>query len=61
MTQPLTPTGVPIAVAPLWPGKGQGLPVGVQLIARPWREADALTAAFMLEQAGIAKAPIAAI
>ena len=59
MTQPLTPTGVPIAVAPLWPETGQGLPVGVQLIARPWAEADALAAAFMLEQAGVAKAPIA--
>ena len=59
MTQPLTPAGVPIAVAPLWPEAGQGLPVGVQLIARPWREADALAAAFMLEQAGVPKAPIA--
>ena len=59
MTQPLTPTGVPIAVVPLWPLAGEGLPVGVQLIAKPWCEADALAAAFMLEQAGIAKAPIA--
>ena len=59
MTQPLTPSGVPIAVAPLWPAAGEGLPVGVQLIARPWREADALSAAFMLEQAGVAEAPIA--
>lgn len=61
MTQPLTPAGVPIAVAPLWPDAGQGLPVGVQLIARPWAEADALAAAFMLEQAGVAKAPIATL
>jgi AtzE family amidohydrolase len=59
LTQPLTPAGVPIAVAPLWPAKGQGLPIGVQLIARPWAEADALAAAFMLEQAGVAKAPVA--
>lgn len=61
MTQPLTPTGVPIAVAPLWPGSGQGLPVGVQLIARPWREVDGLAAAATLEQTGIARAPIAEI
>lgn len=61
MTQPLTPAGVPIAVAPLWPAKGEGLPVGVQLIARPWAEADALAAAFVLEQSGAAKAPIATI
>ncbi len=61
MTQPLTPAGVPIAVASLWPAKGQGLPVGVQLIARPWREADALAAAFVLEQSGVVKAPIAAL
>lgn len=59
MTQPLTPAGVPIAVAPLWPAAGEGMPVGVQLIAKPWREADAVAAAFMLEQAGAAKAPIA--
>ncbi len=59
MTQPLTPAGVPIAVAPLWPLMGEGLPVGVQLIARPWAEADALAAACMLEQAGVAKAPVA--
>jgi len=37
------------------------LPVGVQLIARPWREADALAAAARLEQAGIAAAPIATL
>jgi 1-carboxybiuret hydrolase len=61
MTQPLTPAGVPIAVAPLWPEAAGGLPVGVQLIARPWREADALAAAALLEQAGIAKAPIASL
>ncbi|HKK31461.1 MAG TPA: AtzE family amidohydrolase [Alphaproteobacteria bacterium] len=59
MTQPLTPAGVPVAVAPLWPAEGHGLPVGVQLIARPWAEADALAAAFMLEQAGAANAPVA--
>ena len=58
MTQPITPSGLPIAVAPLWPEAGEGLPVGVQLIAGPWREADALGAAALLEQAGIAKAPI---
>jgi AtzE family amidohydrolase len=61
MTQPLTPAGVPIAVAPLWPEAAEGLPVGVQLIARPWREADALAAAARLEQAGIAAAPIATL
>ncbi len=61
MTQPLTPAGNPIAVAPLWPDQADGLPLGVQLIARPWREADALAAAATLAQAGIARAPIASL
>ena len=57
MTQPLTPAGVPIAVAPLWPD--DGLPLGVQLIAPAWREDLALQAAWQLEQSGLARAPVA--
>jgi Asp-tRNA(Asn)/Glu-tRNA(Gln) amidotransferase A subunit family amidase len=36
-----------------------GLPIGVQLIAAPWREAVALRAARMLEKAGVVAAPVA--
>jgi len=56
LTQPLSLIGLPIAVAPLWTGKD--LPLGVQLIAAPWREDLCLRAAWMLEQAGLAQSPI---
>ncbi len=48
-----------MVAAPLWPQAGNGLPVGVQLIAAPWREDLAMCAALVLEQSGIAhlKAP----
>ncbi|MGE4438468.1 AtzE family amidohydrolase [Achromobacter sp.] len=56
LTQPVSCLGLPVCVAPLWPGIGADahLPLGVQLIAAPWREADCLLAARRLEQAGIA-------
>jgi aspartyl-tRNA(Asn)/glutamyl-tRNA(Gln) amidotransferase subunit A len=56
LTQPLSLIGLPVAVAPLW--TLQGLPLGVQLIAPPWREDLCLRAAWTLEQAGLAKSPI---
>ncbi|HEY0295950.1 MAG TPA: amidase family protein, partial [Bordetella sp.] len=54
LTQPVSFAGCPVVAAPLWPAAGQGLPLGVQLIAAPWREDLALRAAHALEQAGIA-------
>lgn len=57
LTQPLSFIGLPIVAAPLH-GLGP-LPIGVQLIARPWREADALCVAAALEYAGIASSPVA--
>lgn len=56
LTQPLSCLGLPVCVAPVWPGIGADahLPLGVQLIAAPWREADCLLAARRLEQAGTA-------
>ncbi len=56
-TQPISFIGLPVAVAPL-PRPG-AMPIGVQIIARPWREADALRVAFELERRGIASAPAA--
>jgi Asp-tRNA(Asn)/Glu-tRNA(Gln) amidotransferase A subunit family amidase len=57
LTQPISLIGLPVAVAPLWtPG---GLPLGVQLIAPPWREDLCLRAAWALEEAGLARAPVA--
>lgn len=52
LTQPISCVGLPVAVAPLWPEGG--LPMGVQLIAAPWREDLCLRAARALEQAGLA-------
>ncbi|HYF16256.1 MAG TPA: AtzE family amidohydrolase, partial [Ramlibacter sp.] len=42
LTQPVSFAGCPVAVAPMWPSGTGGLPIGVQLIAAPWREAHAL-------------------
>ena len=54
LTQPVSFAGCPVAVAPMWPAAAQGLPLGVQLIAAPWREDLALRAACALERAGVA-------
>jgi len=59
LTQPLSLIGLPIAVAPLW--ADHGLPIGVQLIAPPWREDLCLRTARALELAGVARSPIAEI
>ena len=52
LTQPISFVGMPIAVAPLWPDGG--LPIGVQLIAAPWREDVCLRAAWALQEQGLA-------
>ncbi len=54
LTQPISFAGCPVVAAPLWPQAGNGLPLGVQLIAAPWREDLALRAAHVLEQLGVA-------
>lgn len=54
LTQPISFAGCPVVAAPLWPEGTGGLPLGVQLIAAPWREDLALRAAFVLQQAGVA-------
>jgi AtzE family amidohydrolase len=52
-TQPISCAGLPVACVPA-AGPGE-LPVGVQLVAAPWREDICLRAARHLEQAGIAR------
>jgi AtzE family amidohydrolase len=53
-TQPLSFIGLPIVATPLRrPGE---LPIGVQIIAAPWREADALRVARALERDDITNA-----
>ncbi|MEH3085517.1 MAG: AtzE family amidohydrolase [Xylophilus ampelinus] len=54
LTQPVSFAGCPVVAAPLWPPGTGGLPLGVQLIAAPWREDLALRAARALERAGVA-------
>ena len=53
-TQPLSFIGLPIVAAPLrQPGE---LPIAVQIVAAPWREADALRVARALERDGVTNA-----
>ena len=54
LTQPISFAGCPVVVAPMWPDGTEGMPIGVQLIAAPWREDLALRAASILQQAGVA-------
>jgi 1-carboxybiuret hydrolase len=58
LTQPLSCIGLPVCTVPLWPdGSAAGaMPLGVQLIAAPWREDLCLAAARTLELAGVARA-----
>ena len=54
-TQPISFIGLPVVVAPLQrPG---GLPIGVQVIAKPYNEQAALRVAAFLEKQGVAAAP----
>ncbi|MEO6093985.1 MAG: AtzE family amidohydrolase [Novosphingobium sp.] len=53
MTQPLSFAGLPIVAVPVRNG---AMPIGVQLIAPPWREDIALRAAAHLERSGVVRA-----
>ena len=55
LTQPISFAGCPVVAAPLWPAGTQGMPIGVQLIAAPWREDLALRAALALQISGVAR------
>lgn len=57
-TQPISFIGLPL-VAVAAPLAG-GLPIGMQIIAAPWREDIALRIAYDLETAGIVRAPLPA-
>jgi aspartyl-tRNA(Asn)/glutamyl-tRNA(Gln) amidotransferase subunit A len=56
-TQPISYIGLPVCAAPVWTD-GERLPMGVQIIAAPWREDLVLRAARALEREGIVRAPI---
>ena len=53
-TQPISFIGLPVVAVPV---PLEPLPIGVQIIAAPWREDAALRVADALEQSGIAAAP----
>jgi Asp-tRNA(Asn)/Glu-tRNA(Gln) amidotransferase A subunit family amidase len=55
-TQPISLIGLPVVAVPV-PQSGS-MPIGVQVIAAPWREVDALRFAAVLERAGVARAPL---
>jgi len=61
LAQPISCIGLPVVTVPLW-GLSAGaphMPIGVQLIAAPWREDLALRVAAELEQQGLTSAPVA--
>jgi aspartyl-tRNA(Asn)/glutamyl-tRNA(Gln) amidotransferase subunit A len=53
-TQPISFIGLPVVAVPV---PLEPLPIGVQIIAAPWREDIALRVAFALERAGAVSAP----
>jgi aspartyl-tRNA(Asn)/glutamyl-tRNA(Gln) amidotransferase subunit A len=57
-TQPISFIGLPVATVPVWTD-GEKLPIGVQIIAAPWREDLVLRVGRALEAQGIVSAPIA--
>lgn len=57
-TQPISFIGLPVVTVPVWK-YGEELPLGVQVIAAPWREDVCLRIAHQLETAGVCKAPVA--
>jgi amidase/aspartyl-tRNA(Asn)/glutamyl-tRNA(Gln) amidotransferase subunit A len=63
LTQPISCVGLPVATVPLWGMNPAAphLPIGVQLIAAPWREDRCLRAAAALEATGLCSAPVAAL
>lgn len=56
-TQPISFVGLPVVAAPVH--TGGAMPVAVQLIGAPWREAELLRVARLLEQRKICAAPVA--
>ncbi len=53
-TQPISFIGLPVIAAPV---PLAPMPIGVQIIAAPWREDIALRVAYALEQSGVVAAP----
>lgn len=56
-TQPFSFIGLPVVSVPVWL-PDQPLPIGVQIVAAPWREDIPLRIAHQLEQVGAVSAPV---
>ncbi len=63
LTQPISCIGLPVVTVPLWGCNPDAphLPIGVQIIAAPWREDLCLRVAAALEEMGVCGAPIATL
>jgi AtzE family amidohydrolase len=59
-TQPISFIGLPVVSVPVWTD-GEKLPIGVQIIAPPWREDLVLRVARVLERDGVVRAPVAKV
>jgi aspartyl-tRNA(Asn)/glutamyl-tRNA(Gln) amidotransferase subunit A len=59
LTQPISFIGLPVVAVPIPAARPGDLPIGVQVIAAPWREDLALRVAQVLQDAGVAAAPVA--
>jgi amidase/aspartyl-tRNA(Asn)/glutamyl-tRNA(Gln) amidotransferase subunit A len=61
LTQPISCIGLPVATVPVWgmSSSAPHMPIGVQLVAAPWREDLVLRVAAHLEQMGLCSAPVA--
>jgi AtzE family amidohydrolase len=55
LTQPISAIGLPVVAAPI---RTSGLPIGIQIIAPPWREDLAFQCAARLEAAGVATSQV---
>jgi amidase/aspartyl-tRNA(Asn)/glutamyl-tRNA(Gln) amidotransferase subunit A len=60
LTQPISCIGLPVCAVPVW-GAHASLPIGVQVIAAPWREDLVLRVAAALEKQGVVRSPVAAL
>jgi len=58
LTQPISCIGLPVCAVPVW-GCHATMPIGVQVVAAPWREDLVLRVAHHLQQAGVVNAPVA--
>jgi amidase/aspartyl-tRNA(Asn)/glutamyl-tRNA(Gln) amidotransferase subunit A len=60
LTQPISCIGLPVCAVPVW-GCHETMPIGVQIIAAPWREDLVLRVAHHLQVAGVARSPVASL